>query len=248
MSNINGYDPVQCQEYCRQLPFFNQLESDFDHLSWTDDDTYRLMKPQADESLKSNANVTPREMAGTSKETVFSMVPFYYLKELLEKNPSNIYDLGCGWNIFKKYIPNIIGVSPKRKSNRPEHFAGTIDSMADVHGFIDKWYIDTHQNFFESVFSINALHFRIGGLAEFEKIVVDFASMIKPGGRGFLALNLARLIDYTSDDFLKSLDNKYDHYIRTILQKINLNYLILDVNFDIMESYMDGNIRIVFEK
>ena len=29
---------------------------------------------------------TPREYAGTIKETFFSMVPFYYLKELLEKN------------------------------------------------------------------------------------------------------------------------------------------------------------------
>ena len=177
------------------------------------------------------------------------MVPFYYLKELLEKNPDQIYDLGCGWNIFKKYIPNIIVVSQKRKSKRPENFAATIDNMADVHGFIDKYYIATHQKFFESVFSINALHFRIGGLAEFEKIVTDFASMIKPGGRGFLALNLARLIDFTSDDFLKSLGGEYDHYIREILQKINLNYIILDVNFDDhLDFLMDGNIRIVFEK
>jgi hypothetical protein len=120
--------------------------------------------------------------------------------------------------------------------------------MADVHGFIDNYYIATHQKFFESVFSINALHFRLGGLAEFEKIVTDFASMIKTGGRGFLALNLARLIDFTSDDFLKSLGGEYNHYVCTILQKINLNYIILDIDFENMDCYMDGNIRIVFEK
>ena len=72
--------------------------------------------------------------------------------------------------------------------------------------------------------------------------------MIKPGGRGFLALNLARLIDFTSDDFLKGLGGEYDHYVRTILQKINLNYIILDVNFDNIDCSMDGNIRIVFKK
>ena len=247
MKNINGYDVLQCQEYCKQLPFFDQLESDFDHLSWSDTDTYRLVGQQVN-TVTGSSNITPREYAGTIKETFFSMVPFYYLKELIEKNPDNIYDLGCGWNIFKKYIPNIIGVSPKRKSKRPEHFACAIDNMADVHGFIDNYYIATHQKFFESVFSINALHFRLGGLAEFEKIVTDFASMIKTGGRGFLALNLARLIDFTSDDFLKSLGGEYNHYVCTILQKINLNYIILDVNFDNMDSWMDGNIRIVFEK
>jgi hypothetical protein len=247
MKNINGYNMLQCQKYCKQLPFFDQLKSDFDHLSWSDTDTYRLVGQQVNTATVSS-NITPREYAGTFKETFFSMVPFYYLKELFQKNPDQIYDLGCGWNIFKKYIPNIIGVSPKRKSKRPEHFACAIDHMADVHGFIDKYYIATHQKFFESVFSINALHFCLGGLADFEKIVTDFASMIKPGGRGFLALNLARLIDFTSDDFLKSLDNNYDHYVRTILQKINLNYIILDVNFDNMDSWMDGNIRIVFEK
>jgi hypothetical protein len=201
--------------------------------------------------------MSPREYAGTGKETVFSMIPFYYLKELFVKNPNQIYDLGCGWNIFKKYIPNIIGVSPKHQSKRPEHFACTIDAMADVHGFIDKWYINRHQKFFESVFSINALHFRLGGLADFDKIVTDFVSMVKPGGRGFLAVNLARMINFTSDDFLKNLgvvnnpridSIAYDHYVRTILQKINLNYIILDVNFDLIDSYMDGNIRIVFEK
>jgi hypothetical protein len=245
MKNINEYDIVQCQEYCKQLPFFNQLKSDFDHLSWTDADTYRLMHQH--ESL-TFSRITPREYAGTVKETVFSMIPFYYLKELFKKNPNQIYDLGCGWNIFKKYIPNIIGVSPKRESTLPEHFAAQIDNMADVHGFIDEQYINTHQNFFESVFSINALHFRSGGLANFEKIVIEFASMIKPGGRGFLALNLARLINFTSDDFLKSINSDNDNYIRSVLQKINLNYIILDINFDIVESYMDGNIRIVFEK
>jgi len=248
MKNINGYDMLQCQEYCKQLPFFNQLQSDFDNLSWSNNDPVRSLCNRFEDGINLSDIATPREYAGTIKETFFSMVPFYYLKELFGKNPNQIYDLGCGWNIFKKYIPNIIGVSPKRKSKRPEHFACAIDHMADVHGFVDKYYIATHQKFFESVFSINALHFRLGGLADFEKIVTDFASMIKPGGRGFLALNLARLIDFTSDDFLKSLDNNYDHYVRTILQKINLNYIILDIDFENMDCYMDGNIRIVFEK
>lgn len=248
MKNLNEYNIDQCRNYCQQLVFFDRLNSDFDHLGWSDVDTVKFTSCQSTD-LSSGSDVTPREYAGTTKETFFSMVPFFYLKELLDENPKQIYDLGCGWNIFKKYIPNIVGVSPKRRSKNPKHFGAQLDSRADEHGFIDERYIAAHQNFFESVFSINALHFRIGGLIELGKIVTDFASMIKPGGRGFLALNLARLIDFTyNEEFIKSLNNDYDGYVRKVLSGLNLNYIIVDVNFNNMDSWMDGNIRIVFKK
>jgi hypothetical protein len=186
---------------------------------------------------------TPREYYGTVGKTIFSMVPFFYLQKLLEKNPKFIYDLGAGWNIFKKYIPNIIGISPTT----------IVDNYSDIHDLVDADFVKGHQEYFESVFSINALHFR--PLNELENIVQEFSSMVATGGRGFLALNIARMIPETSDSFLMNEFGSlypnvkdYDTYIRKILSKIDLNYLIVDIDLDILDESMDGNIRIVFEK
>ncbi len=237
MKNINDYDIVSCQEYCKQLPFFNQLLHDFDELRWE--------KQFKNEYL--NLLITPREQYGIGYQVltkkVFVTVPFFYLRKLLEKNPDTIYDLGCGWNIFKKYIPNIIGVSPTHN----------IDHHGDIHDVVDVDYIKNHQNYFESVFSINALHFR--PLNDLKNIVNEFVSMVKPAGRGFLSLNLMRLIERTSDEFLiEEFGNQtpsvidYDNYIRSIISQINVNYLIVDVDLTVIDEYMDGNIRLVFEK
>lgn len=224
MHNINPYDEQKCRAYCQQLEFFNQIQTDFDRLSWTKN----YCSPRC----------TPREYLGVS---TFSMVPFYYLEKLLEKDPVNIYDLGCGWNIFKRYIPTIIGVSP------------TQDNYADIHDLVDDKYIKGHTNFFDSVFSINVLHFK--SLEKLEKIVTEFVSMIKPGGRGFLSLNLMRMVERSSFEFLeKSIGTNrtsidYEQYVRSVLEKINIGYLIVDIDFSrTLDDYIDGNIRLVIDK
>jgi len=232
MNNINPYDEQKCRAYCQHLEFFNQIKTDFDHLSWSKNFNF---KP-----------ITPREKHGSAAiQTQFSMVPFYYLEKLLETDPTNIYDLGCGWNIFKRYIPNIIGVSPTHN----------FDNRGDIHDIVDDDYIKRHQNYFESVFSICALHFV--PLSEFEKIVKGFVSMVKPNGkgRGFLSLNIQRMIDRTPSQFLKKHINAsptghdYEKYILSVLKKIDVNYLILDVDLQHeSDDIMDGNIRIVFER
>jgi hypothetical protein len=237
MNNLNDYNITQCQEYCKQLPFYQNIERDFDVLGWN--------KLWPDITFSPVA--TPREMFGR-KETfpeysIFSMVPFFYLKLLLEKNPKTIYDLGAGWNIFKKYIPNIIGISPTHNT----------DNYSDIHDMVDADFVLGHQNYFESVFSINALHFR--PLTDFKAIIQEFASMIAPGGRGFLALNIMRMISQTPVASLQQTlgtivpsKKEYDNYIRKVLSDIDLNYLIVDVDLTRMDEWMDGNIRIVFEK
>ena len=58
-------------------------------------------------------HVTPRP---TWKEE-FSAAVFYYLLPLLEKNPQTIYDLGCGANMFKRYLPNVIGIGEETPAN-----------------------------------------------------------------------------------------------------------------------------------
>jgi hypothetical protein len=231
MHNINPYNEEHCRAYCQQLDFYNQIKSDFDHLSWIKNFNHLI-------------SWTPREEYGTRyQRTRFSMVPFYYLEKLLEKNPKEIYDLGCGWNIFKKYIPNIIGVSPTQD----------VDNYADVHDLVDDDYIKGHENSFESIFSICALHF--ASLEDLEKIVTGFVSMIKPNGRGFLTLNLIRMIERSPADFLENsigstrTNHEYEQYVFGVLEKIKVDYLIVDVDFEqSTNDQMDGNIRLVFDK
>ena len=127
------------------------------------------------------------------------------------------------------------------------------DFYGDIHGFVDDVYIQEHQNYFQSVFSICALHFH--PLHLFKKVVVDFVSMIKIGGRGFLALNLQRMIERESEQFLlqefstsNPSKSQYNQYIRKELSSLNLKFLILDVNITFIDDPMDGNIRLVFER
>jgi hypothetical protein len=209
------------------------LARDFSHITWDSHcDIYKTF--------------TPRQFLGDTSKNIFSAVPFYYLEYLLETNPKQIYDLGCGWNIFKKYITNIIGVG--------EEDPTASNYYGDEHGRVDQNYIDSHQDYFESVFSINALHFI--PLLSMRKRVIDFISMIAPGGRGFITLNLLRMIDRSSDEFLidtfgtlRPTNQQFDTYVRNALSDLPCKCLVFDVDvLNSLNDVMEGNIRLVFEK
>lgn len=173
MNDIKPYNEAEFRIKFTNSPLYKILENDFDQLIWTsNNDDY--------------TDGTPRQHWGDPNcvKTKFSLVPFYFLEFLLEKKPKNIYDLGCGWNIFKKYIPNVIGVGAEDPSS--EWY------FADIHDYVDDEYIRGHQNYFESVFSICALHFV--PMSDLRKRVLDFASMIKPGGRGWITFNAVRML------------------------------------------------------
>jgi hypothetical protein len=233
LNNINSYDEVRFRKEFKPTELYQSLSCDFSHITWdTHCDIYK--------------NYTPRQFLGDSSKNVFSAVPFYYLKYLLEVNPEKIYDLGCGWNIFKKYIPNIIGVGEEDPS--------ASNYYGDEHGCVDQDYIDSHQNYFESVFTINALHFI--PLSSMRERVVDFISMVAPGGRGFITLNLLRMVDRSSDDFLtstfgtlKPTNQQFDTYVRNSLDNLPCQMLVFDVDLlTSLNDVMEGNIRLVFEK
>ena len=166
MENINAYNKESFFKEFSTTETYKKLCDDFDIISF-------------DWAVK---NVTPRQEIGDrdSFKTKFSAVSFYYIEYLLKQHPKTIYDLGCGWNIFKRYIPNLIGIDPEDPSG--PNFYG------DIHDFVDDVFILGHKNYFEAVFSICAMHFH--PLSKFSKIVDNFYSMIKPGGRGYLACNL----------------------------------------------------------
>ena len=236
MNNLNEYSEEQCKNICEQLPFYSQMSKDYDILSYK-----KTFYQENDAS-------TPRQEYGSRTivrpASSFSMVPFFYLEPLLSNNPKEIYDLGCGWNIFKKYIHNITGVDRSQ--------------FADINSFVDDEFVKQHQNYFESVFSINALHFR--PLAHLEDIINEFISMIKPSGRGFLALNLARMYEKTNYNFTEKIASRFDkkfkknkvyeEYIKSILDNITtVNFLIVDIDINkSLSDAMDGNIRLVIEK
>jgi hypothetical protein len=225
MNNINEYIKEEFFIKFKNSDIAINIEKDFDVLTWEKNFNY----PN---------DLTPRERFGNKNfVTSFSMVPFYYINYLLEKSPETIYDLGCGWNIFKKYIPNIVGIGAELPESTYYH--------ADIPDIVDDDFICGHQDYFDSVFSINALHFT--SLYNLRKVVSDFSSMIKKNGRGFLALNLMRMIERTD---LKILDNSfdYDSYIREELSLLSHNYLVFDIDLTMKDDSMDGNIRLVIEK
>ena len=229
MININEYNSTFKAEF-ENSEICKQLKNDFSQLSWENHYTFPA---------------TPRQLCG-DPTTKMSMVPFYYLNYLLDKNPKEIYDLGCGWNIFKKYIPNIIGVGAE-DPNSPDFFG-------DIHDVVDDEFIAGHQNYFESVFAINSLHFI--SLDLLSNRVSDFVSMIRPGGRGFLTLNLIKMLERTAPDYLittfqtqKPTKKDADNYVRIELGKLNFNWLVFDVTvFEKLDDGMDGNIRLVIER
>jgi hypothetical protein len=222
--NINPYNEKKFKSYFEQTEICHRLKQDFDDLYYFDEDIH----PWNDRS--------PRQHIGTRK---FFAVPFYYLKYLTDRNPKVIYDIGCGWNIFKKYIPNIIGID-NNIASREHH--------ADVYGDVNDNYIQQHQNFFESAFAICSLHFH--PLSELRQVVLDFISMLAPDGCGFISFNLQRMIERDPRFANNSLPNfDFETEIRTQLENVPATYLVFDVNLSngIAEN-MNGNIRLVCHK
>ena len=230
MKNLNDYKSKQFYESFKDSDITLKVTEDFDCLLWD-----KHFVQDADH------NITPREYHGnrsSMRKTKFSMVPFYYLLPLLENNSAQIYDLGCGWNIFKKYIPAIIGVGAE--DSKSCYFYG------DKSDLVDDNYIKNHCSYFESVFSINALHF--SPIENIRQRVLDFSSMVKTNGKGFIALNSARMIEQSADDRFKNGTINIDRFVRQELDNMPFQYLIFDVDFTVMDEYMNGNIRLVFKK
>lgn len=230
MLNRNPYDEEAFRERFKNSEIFNAVNQDFDTLLWTKHPT--VIDDRPSETFVGKDTKTIRQFVAEKYKT-FSMVPFYYLEPLLEQSPGAIYDLGCGWNIFKKYIPNVIGISAE--DDNGEYF------FADKWDFVDDTFVKNHQNYFESVFSICALHFC--SLNELPKVLSDFVSMVKPEGRGFISLNSARIIERSNQ-----IDHStIDMHVRNSLPT-DCKFIIIDIDICRNGDGLDGDIRLVFEK
>ena len=230
MKNLNPYIEQEYSAKFKQTDIYKRLSEDFDYVCLS---KFYFTSPHL------NTGATPRQMIGSYTTKDFSACIFYYIDFLTETNPAQIVDLGCGWNIFKQYIPNVFGIGAEQPSSKSYY--------ADQHDFVDDVFVAGHQDSFESVFSICSLHFR--SLQDFAKVVNEFYSMIKPGGRGFLALNLQRMVDRSGSFMRGSSPDEYDAYCRSQLSTLeHIKFLVVDIDMRMVDEGLDGNIRLVMEK
>ena len=232
MNNFNEYNPDNFKKVFINSDVYNLVTKKADIIFWN---SFYPTKGY------SNNTITPREFHVNS---IVTIAPFYYLQYLTEVNPTSIYDIGCGMNYFKRFFPNIIGIGEEGDST----FCG------DIHDSFNKEFAEKYKNKFESAFSINAIHFV--PLTTLRDRIIDFVSVIKPGGRGFLALNFQRLIEYTTQQDLDMLfpngitPEVSDRYVREQFDNIsNIKMLCVDIDVNqVTDEWMNGNIRVVFEK
>jgi hypothetical protein len=253
--NVNVYNEGAFKSYFSQTDLLKTISKDYDYLLWEGVTNRSTQKGVTNRSTQIQHHLTPTTNARKYPRS-FNVFLFYYLNFLLEKNPATMYDLGCGSNPFKPYIPYLIGIDPDLSQKN-----------VDIIDQVDQTFIDSHQNHFESVFSVCALHFH--PFTELRKVVDDFISMVKIGGRGFIALNVVRMfereaikknINPIDHPFLKDLYigirvpkqeviEEAENLTKKLLSGLNCDILVFDVDYS--KGFVNafaGNIRIVFER
>ena len=106
LEDIQPYNAVEFRRRFINTQLYQQLTRDFDEITFSS-------------TWEGFGHGTPRQHWADRSlwRTKFSAVPFYYLEFLTQQNPKEIYDLGCGWNVFKRYIPNIRHISYKSSAS-----------------------------------------------------------------------------------------------------------------------------------
>jgi hypothetical protein len=242
-ANIAPYNEIEFREKFQHTDIYRQLCNDYDDVSF-------------ENTVEWDWPPTPRERMASARKSRFSAVPFYYLEYLTRHNPEHIYDMGCGANYFRKYIPNIIGIGNEPIDNK--HFKG------QLHGKFDDQWVRENQSRFQSIFSICSLHFI--PFTAMRQRVLDFASTLAPGGRAYLALNTSRMIERMMWDKVEHNSSvnfstprpEMESMIRQQLSDMPFTYEVFDVNIEQsghrclrhdyrpqFDDVIDGNIRIV---
>lgn len=232
MMNYQHYNKAEFIKRFYFTEWFSKLRKDYKYL-YADKIDIRIPY----ETIK-----TIRQRLSDSSIFLYSVC--YYLEFLLEKNPSVIADVGCGENLIKKYLPNIIGFDQT--------------PQADIQEWFDDAFVKNHTGEFECAFAVNSLHYI--PLAEVKERINTFGKILKPGGRGFVTLNLQRLLDYTEPhEYYKLFDltkrltmDDYKQYLTKEIEGIDYQILAFDIvfdetNVDSIDDWFNGNIRIVFE-
>ena len=194
-------------------------------------------------------STTPREISGnrslttlhrrSTVQTSFSITPFYYLQYLEDVNPSVIADIGCGWNVFKQYIPSIVGWDQ-------------YGSYADHSERYDAAFRAKYFESFDCAFSINAV-----SALTWDHIAVsikDFMTIVKK--RAFLSFPALWLYHNTPYEWYErnglTLDNPsgINAYVLDSIKALGFEVLVYDSNIKLTDAIVshDGDIRVVLSK
>jgi hypothetical protein len=232
LENINQYNKQQWIEKFTGSELHKKLINDFDELLW--DKNNDCFNPHGS---------TTRQYWGTASPSFFSATIFYYLEQLLSNYTGTVHDIGCGWNIFKNYYHNIVGIG--------EEMPGSQYYFADHYGVVTDEFVFSHQNYFDCFFSINALHFR--PLTEIRYMIEECISMLKPGASAFVTCNSTVLVSYDTPENIQAVfDTTYpdsqsiEDYIRQQLKHIDVCWHIVDIDLTEDNDGLDGNIRLLF--
>lgn len=204
------YNPEEFLRAFSQTPTYNKLKAEYRHLFSDIND------------VNVPIDIKPHR-CDYEDASIFVYSMFFYLEFLLKKNPKLIADVGCGANFLKKYIPQIIG------------FDST--SAADVNELFNDKFVASHLGEFDAAFAINSLHFI--SLKEIANRITQFGKIIKPGGRGYIAFNLKRLLEWTEPhEFAELFDlskplttDDYEGLIRAELKKVKYDIIVEDLSF-----------------
>ena len=230
---INGYDEEKFKEYLPTLPHYKKIQQLIDQ-------NFKISYERTYDGKDFWQGImTPRELYFYPRFTVCSL---YYIDYLAEINPSKIVDIGCGMNIWKEFYPNVIGIDM-------EHPA------ADIIEKFDDEFVLRHTEEYECAFSISSLVFV--SFAAIEHQLNQFIKTIKPGGRGYISFNISRMVAHhtSKQDLLQVLGKEspsiqeISDYCDNLINHLPVKLLVVDnLVTDRYNEYIDGNLRIVFEK
>jgi len=242
---INGIDYKKFEAEFLQTDIGKQIVKDFDHVTCSAYNMPSII------FMRHKFSATCRELLGSNDlavkkpVTLVSIVTFYYLQFLQEINPSKIYDIGCGWNLWKRYIPKIHGVD----CNGP---------YADEIAYYNKEWVDKHAGTLEAAFTVNMdVGLKDNVPCTFDNMseqILEFARLIRPGGRGYISLAVWSLYKSTNPNWYRDNNcNPYDpesirQKTKEIILKLPLDIICLDCEFDIFKNIPahDGELRLVF--
>lgn len=218
MDNLTTYNLIEFKDQFIKTTIYDQIKKDFDIIVWNNFDQYTWQQ------CPDLAGVTPSELLG---KRVFSVVPFYYISQL-DIN-STICDLGCGWNIYKKYLPTVVGIDRS--------------SAADEYRFFDNDFAEENKERFDNVMSMNALHFI--SLTNLEDRLNQILKITKPGGLIFIMMNVGVLVSHTPS----GVTNDPVQYIRNLFDKFEDNLICFELdNENIYRSMTHGSLRFILKK
>lgn len=239
VKEINPCDPQIWTNRFKQSPLYQKILPNYKHVI----SSHREMT-----FLKAALNHTVYEIPRRFCDNfgILDVIPYYYIEQLMEINPKDMVDIGCGQNVFKKTYPNLLGIDCETQHSCP-----------DIVDYFDEDFCRGHAGWYDAVITINTIHFEpINTIAD---RILMVNQLLRPGGRAFVAFNFETWLMHTPKDQCVELFGNFpkfddvinyvnDQIISTKLNFLTIDWPILRVTQEstIRDDY-NGNIRLVFE-